>query len=640
MLMLSALLTLIFSQNLLAGDITLAWNASTSPEVAGYIISYGTTSNSYTTHVDAGNATRYQLTNLPDGATLYFGVKAYNSGRTAESAYSNEVSGVVPTTTTPVVVNFTANQTSGPAPLNVNFTGTATATATSWSWNFGDGTTGSGSAPAHQYTTAGTYTVSLTATGSFGSVTGTKTGFITVGAAPAAPVANFSASAVSGVSPLTVNFTDTSTGSISSRSWNFGDGTASTAANPSHTYTVGTYTVSLTVTGAGGSDTLTKTNFVVVATAPGTTTDVTSLATSLVAAYNFDEVGGTLVADASGQGNHGAISGATRSAGRFGRGLTFNGSSSYVTVNDSNSLDLATGYTLEAWVKPASIKSGNILAKEMPNGAVYNLYAYEDADLPVASFNDGADYRVTTGPSQLPINTWSHLVATYDRQTLRIYVNGVQVASRAYTSNIQTSTGALRIGGNSIWGEYFNGVIDELRIYNRALTATDIQGNMATAVATANPPKFMLGNNVLEASMGSNPAGTAQAFKTSPAKTGVITSLNVYVDVGSTATSIVAGVYSDVNGHPGTLLARGSLAAPKADSTNAINISGVKLDSTKSYWLALLGKNGTVKFRYGLNSGLASMEASASTTLTTLPSTWKIGKLYANGKLSFTGNGY
>jgi hypothetical protein len=232
------------------------------------------------------------------------------------------------------------------------------------------------------------------------------------------------------------------------------------------------------------------------------------------------------------------------------------------------------------------------------------------------------------------------LVATYDRQTLRIYVNGVQVASRAYTSNIQVSTGALRIGGNSIWGEYFNGVIDELRVYNRALTATDIQGNMATAVATANPPKFMLGNNVLEASIGSNPAGSAQAFKTTPAKTGVITSLNVYVDAGSTATSIVAGVYSDYNGHPATLLARGSLAAPKKGATNIVNISGVKLDSTKSYWLALLGKSGTVKFRYGLNSGLASMEASASTTLTTLPSTWKIGKLYANGKMSFTGNGY
>ena len=70
----------------------------------------------------------------------------------------------------------------------------------------------------------------------------------------------------------------------------------------------------------------------------------------------------------------------------------------------------------------------------------------------------------------MPLNVWSHLAATYDGATLRLFVNGAQAASQAFTGSIATSTGVLRIGGNGVWGEYFQGRIDEVRIYNRALT--------------------------------------------------------------------------------------------------------------------------------------------------------------------------
>lgn len=80
-----------------------------------------------------------------------------------------------------------------------------------------------------------------------------------------APVANFSADTIIGKSPLTVNFMDESTGDITSRNWNFGDGSSSTVQNPSHTYnSLGTYTVSLTVTGPGGSDSDTEIDFITV----------------------------------------------------------------------------------------------------------------------------------------------------------------------------------------------------------------------------------------------------------------------------------------------------------------------------------------------------------------------------------------
>ena len=81
------------------------------------------------------------------------------------------------------------------------------------------------------------------------------------------PVAGFSGSPTSGTAPLSVNFTDASTGSITSRSWSFGDGGSSTTTNPTHTYSsAGTYTVELTVTGPGGSDKETRTNYITVTT--------------------------------------------------------------------------------------------------------------------------------------------------------------------------------------------------------------------------------------------------------------------------------------------------------------------------------------------------------------------------------------
>ena len=80
----------------------------------------------------------------------------------------------------PPVADFSADVTSGTAPLAVNFTDLSTNTPTSWSWNFGDGGTSTAQNPSHTYTTAGTYTVTLTATNAFGSDGETKTGYITV----------------------------------------------------------------------------------------------------------------------------------------------------------------------------------------------------------------------------------------------------------------------------------------------------------------------------------------------------------------------------------------------------------------------------------------------------------------------------
>ena len=84
------------------------------------------------------------------------------------------------------------------------------------------------------------------------------------------------------------------------------------------------------------------------------------------------------------------------------------------------------------------------------------------------------------------MNTWSHLAVTYDGATMRLYVNGTQVSSQAQTGSITTSTNPLQIGGDSIYGQYFQGMIDEVRIYNVALTPAQIQTDMNTPIGNVN----------------------------------------------------------------------------------------------------------------------------------------------------------
>jgi PKD repeat protein len=169
----------------------------------------------------------------------------------------------------PPFADFSGTPTSGDAPLDVAFSDSSTGSVDSWSWDFGDGGTSTAQNPSHTYPAAGTYTVSLTVTGPGGTDTTTKTNYITV--TTPAPVAQFSGTPTSGDAPLTVNFTDQSTGNVTSWSWDFGDGFGSTLQNPSYTYAAaGTYTVSLTATGEGGSDGETKIDYITVnpATSP------------------------------------------------------------------------------------------------------------------------------------------------------------------------------------------------------------------------------------------------------------------------------------------------------------------------------------------------------------------------------------
>jgi hypothetical protein len=171
-------------------------------------------------------------------------------------------------------------------------------------------------------------------------------------------------------------------------------------------------------------------------------------------------------------------------AGKNGGALSFDGVDDWVTVADATDLDLTNGMTLSAWVRPSGAGSDwqTVVLKESPGFMVYALYADTDTNRPSGHVVVGGDLDVR-GTTQLAAGAWAHLAATFDGATLRLYVNGGLVATRAVTGSMTASTAPLRIGGNATWGEWFGGLVDDLRVYNRALSATEIQSDQATPVA-------------------------------------------------------------------------------------------------------------------------------------------------------------
>ncbi len=203
-----------------------------------------------------------------------------------------------------------------------------------------------------------------------------------------------------------------------------------------------------------------------------------------VAAYGFNEGTGTMVADASGNGNNGTISGATwTNSGKYGSALVFNGTNALVTVSNSTTLQLNAAMTLEAWVNPTTVGSafGDVIYKGNDN---YYLEATSPGGgEPGGGGTFGSSDVILYGTTALAVNTWSYVAVTYDGGTLRLYVNGTEVASRMQPGAIVTSTNPLQIGGDNLYNQFFKGMIDEVRIYNRALSAAEIQTDMNTPVS-------------------------------------------------------------------------------------------------------------------------------------------------------------
>jgi len=218
--------------------------------VWGFATASGT--NSFYVGVGDGNYT-YTFTNSGTYNVTLKGVSIYGTS-TATTTSNNYVS-----VTGPV---FSATPTKGTAPLTVTFTNQSVG-ATNYFWSFGDGNTSTSTNPVDIYTNAGTYSVTLQAVINGGTNVLTKTNYIVVNP----PLVAFTGSPTNGVAPLTVSFANMSTNAA--YVWNFGDGNMSTNANPVDIYTnAGTYTVALQAIIPGATNSLTRTNYIVVSPAP------------------------------------------------------------------------------------------------------------------------------------------------------------------------------------------------------------------------------------------------------------------------------------------------------------------------------------------------------------------------------------
>jgi hypothetical protein len=231
-------------------------------------------------------------------------------------------------------------------------------------------------------------------------------------------------------------------------------------------------------------------------TSAGVTVDVQNAGPEgLVAAWGFDEGSGTTAGDATGNGHSGAIFNATWATGKFGGALSFNGVDAWVTVADAADLHLASGMTLEAWVRPSEVSGFEtvILKERGSSGLSYALYANDSdrGNAPAGYLRTGVGGdRGVPGDATLPVDAWSHLATTYDGSAFRMYVNGTLVGTLSASGEILTTDDVLRIGGNGVWdGEFFTGLIDEVRVYNRALTAEEILSDSQTPVNSAAAPR-------------------------------------------------------------------------------------------------------------------------------------------------------
>jgi len=269
-------------------------------------------------------------------------------------------------------------------------------------------------------------------------------------------------------------------------------------------------------------------------------------AQTLVGWWKMDEGSGTALLDSSGNGNNGTtVGGPTWVSGVDGLAINLNGTTQYATVPDAATLDITTAITLAAWINPSSAGTRSILRKSTQGGINGYEIALSSGGNVFIRFNQQASadtYRLNS-TSIYPTNTWTHVAGTYDGTTMRIYINGVLDNSIAATFTIAVNTLALGIGAQPLGATPFQGAIDDARIYNGALSETDI-----LTLATVPPGLVSPANNAtgiaVPTTLSWTPFGTPTSYRVQVSTQSDFSS-TVYDQSGITTTStLVSGLSS------------------------------------------------------------------------------------------------
>jgi hypothetical protein len=190
----------------------------------------------------------------------------------------------------------------------------------------------------------------------------------------------------------------------------------------------------------------------------------------------FEDPEGSIAYDISNYGNHGTIYGATRTLGKLRKALSFNGVNNYVDLGDNPNLEapaITDKLTLEAWVYPRILTGLQfIVGKE----GVHKIDLYGARVLFLTGENWAGS--MLTSQTALSANVWYHIIATYDGSVKRLYINGIQDPNTVSTSGSVGSNNYHASVGCSYttipYREFFYGLIDEVRIYSRALSAKEV----------------------------------------------------------------------------------------------------------------------------------------------------------------------
>jgi hypothetical protein len=197
----------------------------------------------------------------------------------------------------------------------------------------------------------------------------------------------------------------------------------------------------------------------------------------LVLELHFNELSGSTVYDLSGYNNNGTIYGATRVQEGFGRALSFDGVDDYVEIPDAPSLQITSAITISAWLKfPVGVEGGKGVVQKYPtNDYDYMLYLSATGYPSIYIKNQaGTDFSIGYSVNHID-NNWHQWVGTFDGRYLKIYVDGIlrNTTDTGGTTIRVTSGQPLHIMHG--FGGYLRGFVDEVLIYNRALSESEIK---------------------------------------------------------------------------------------------------------------------------------------------------------------------
>jgi Fibronectin type III domain len=149
----------------------------------------------------------------------------------------------------------------------------------------------------------------------------------------------------------------------------------------------------------------------------------------------------------------------------------------------------------------------------------------------------------------------------------------------------------------------------------------------------------LLGSQTIGSNQDSDSPGEAEAFSTTAGTSGTVSSLTVYLDASSKATKVIAGLYSENAGHPGTLITQGSTTAPSAGAWNQITVPAAAVMAGTKYWIGVLGPVGTGEIQFRDTPSGSRSESSSQSNLTSLPTTWSAGPDWSNSPISAYASG-